>query len=146
MPTFPRMSVTSMTEMLWSTKFHGKLGKPMNHWVESILSMPKKKYDQPKFCLMATQVVLLQKIIIIWDGRNHLAVTLFIQKRQPRYTALKDFLSVKVNQWRYIFVVWWNGDTYWGWLEACWWLFNGGYPACADSRWVLCTNVMLDPE
>ena len=47
----------------------------------------KKKYDQPKFCLMATQVVLLQKIILIWDGRNHLAATLLIQKRQPRYTA-----------------------------------------------------------
>ena len=35
----PRMSVTSMMEMLWSTKFHEKLSRLMSHFVESILSM-----------------------------------------------------------------------------------------------------------
>ena len=57
----PRMSVTSMMRVLWFNKFHGKLGRRMSHCVQSILSMSKKKYDQPTFCLMATQVVLLQK-------------------------------------------------------------------------------------
>ena len=47
----------------------------------------KKKYDQPTFCLKATQVILPQKAIFIWVGRNHQAVTLLIRKRQPRYTA-----------------------------------------------------------
>ena len=47
----PRMSVTSMMGVLWSTKFHGKLGRLMSHFVESILCMSKKKYDQPKFFL-----------------------------------------------------------------------------------------------
>ena len=41
---------------------------------------------------MATQVVLLQKTILIWDGRNHLSVTLLIWIRQPRYTAEEGFL------------------------------------------------------
>ena len=40
---FPRMSVKSMTEMLWSTKFHGKLGWLMSHCVESILSTDMSK-------------------------------------------------------------------------------------------------------
>ena len=35
----PRMSVTSMMVMLWSTKFHEKLGRLISHCVESILSM-----------------------------------------------------------------------------------------------------------
>ena len=43
--------------------------------------------NQSSFCLMATQVVLLQKTILIWDGRNHLVVNLLIRKRQPSYTA-----------------------------------------------------------
>ena len=47
----------------------------------------KNRTNESSFCLMATQVVLLQKTILIWDGRNHLAVTLLIWKRQPRYTA-----------------------------------------------------------
>ena len=51
----------------------------------------KEKYEQPKFCLKATKVVLLQKTILIWDGRNHLVVTLLIRKRQHRYTAWKGF-------------------------------------------------------
>ena len=36
----PRISVTSMMDMLRSTKFHGKLGRLI---VESILSMSKKE-------------------------------------------------------------------------------------------------------
>ena len=46
----------------------------------------KNRTNQSSFCLMATQVVLLQKTILSWDGINHLAVTL-IRNRQPRYTA-----------------------------------------------------------
>ena len=42
----PRMSVTSMMEMLWSNE---KLGRLRSH------------YNQPTFCLMATQVFLPQK-------------------------------------------------------------------------------------
>ena len=79
----PRISVTSMMEVIRYTKVHGKLGRLMSHCVESILSMSKKKYDRPKFCLMATQVVLPQKTIPIWDGINHLLTW----KRQPKYTA-----------------------------------------------------------
>ena len=48
--------------------------------------------NKSSFCLIATQVVLLQKTILIWDGRNHLSVTLLIWKRQPRYTAEEGFL------------------------------------------------------
>ena len=59
----------------------------MSHFVESILSMQKMKYDQQTLCLMATQVILPQKAIFIWDGRNHQAATLLIRKRQSRYTA-----------------------------------------------------------
>ena len=64
-----------------------------------ILSMLKTKYDQQKFCLMATQVVLLQKNKqfsseieeIIWQW-------LFLFERGNLGTLLKnDFLSVKVN-------------------------------------------------
>ena len=64
-----RMWVTSKMDVLWYTKFHGKMGGLMGQCVESILSMSKKK-----FCLVSTQMVLLQKTILIWDGRNHLAV------------------------------------------------------------------------
>ena len=41
----------------------------------------KKKYDQVTFSLVATQVVFLYKTTLIWDGRNHIAVTLLIRKR-----------------------------------------------------------------
>ena len=45
-----------------------------------------------------------KKTIFIWDRRNHLAVTLLIWKKGNLGTLLKkDFLSVKVNQWRGIF-------------------------------------------
>ena len=40
------------------------------------MSMSKKKYNQPKFCLVATLPRRsFYKTILIWDGRNHLAVT-----------------------------------------------------------------------
>ena len=47
----------------------------------------KNRTNHSSFCLMATRVVLLQKTILIWDGRNHLAGTLLIRKKQSRYTA-----------------------------------------------------------
>ena len=75
---------------------HNLCTKSMENWAHLWVTVwkvyyVKKKYDQPMFCLMANQVVLLQKTIIIWDGRNHLAVTLLICKRQPMYTAYKGF-------------------------------------------------------
>ena len=107
-------------------KIHGKLGRLNGHCVESILSISKKKYDQPKLFLFdGYPGGPSTKTILIWDGRSHLAVTLLIWKS----TLLKkDFLSIKVNQLGYIFVGWWNGDTYWDWLEAYWRVFNGGSP------------------
>ena len=65
----PRYSMENLAD-IWVTVWKV-------YWV-----CPKKKYDQPKFCMMATQVVLLQKTIPIWDGREHLT-----WKRQPRYPA-----------------------------------------------------------
>ena len=68
--------------------------KNMENWADLWVTVwkvywvcKKIRTNQSSFCLMATQVVLLQKTILIWDGRNHLAVTLLIRKRQPRYTA-----------------------------------------------------------
>ena len=83
----PSMSVTSMLEVLWSQiKIHGK------QTCESLCGkyteyVKKNRTNHSSFCLMATYVVLLQKAILIWDGRNHLAGTLLIRKKQPRYTA-----------------------------------------------------------
>ena len=66
----------------------GKLGTLMSHCVERILSMSKKKYDQPMFFLFdGYPCGPSTKTILIWDGRNDLVVTLLIWKRQPRYTA-----------------------------------------------------------
>ena len=68
--------------------------KSMENWADLWVTVwkvywvcKKNRTNESSFCLMATQVVLLQKTILIWDGRNHLAVTLLIWKRQPRYTA-----------------------------------------------------------
>ena len=69
------------------------------------------------------------KTILICDRRNHLALTLLIWKRQPRYTAKKRISSP--SKWTNIgafFVGWWNDDTYWEWLEACWRVFNWDSP------------------
>ena len=119
-----RISVTSMMEVLRSTKFHGKLGRLMSHCVESILSMTKKKYDQPKFGLMATQAVFYRR-----QSPSEMEEIIFLLERGNLGTLLKRvFLSVKGNQWKYIFVGWWNGDTNWDWLEACWRVFVGGIP------------------
>ena len=68
--------------------------KSVENWADLWVTVRKlywvcqrNRTNQSSFCLMATQVVLLQKTILIWDGRNHLAVTLLIRKRQPSYTA-----------------------------------------------------------
>ena len=67
---------------------HGKLGRLMSHFVESIVSISKKKYDQPKFFLFdGYPGGPSTKTILIWDWRNHLVVTLLIRKRHPRYIA-----------------------------------------------------------
>ena len=49
--------------------------------------LKKKKYDQPKFFLFhGFTGGLCTKTILIWDGINHLAVTLLIRRRHPRST------------------------------------------------------------
>ena len=45
-------------------------------WKVYCVRQKKYKYHQPKFCLMATKVVL-QKTIFIWKGRNHMAITYY---------------------------------------------------------------------
>ena len=67
-------------------EIHGKLGRLISHCAEGILSISKKKYDQPKFFPFDGYPGGLSTILI-WDGRNHLAVTLLIRKRQPSHTA-----------------------------------------------------------
>ena len=54
---------------------------------------------------------------------------LFLFERDNLGTLLKRNSSPsKWTNWGTFFVGWWNGDTYWDWLEACWRVFNGGSP------------------
>ena len=107
----------------------------------------KNRTNQSSFCLMATQVVLLQKTIIIWDGRNHLAVTLLIRKRQPRYTTKKRISSPsKWTNWGTFFVGWCNGDTHWDWIEACWRVFNCSCRTNCNTRHCHWKNMQTPDE
>ena len=126
----PRMTVTSTMEMLWSKKYPWKTGqtneslcgKYTEHlkkeiWPTKVLSV----WWLPRWSLYKDNSHLKWKKS---SGSNS-----SYSKVAPYVHCLKiDFLSVKVNQLGYIFVEWWNCDTYWDWLEASWRVFNGGSP------------------
>ena len=117
----PGMSVTSTMEVLWSPKnIHGKLGRLISHCVESILSISRKE-------------IWPTKVLSVWwlprwsfyKDNSHLrwkkssgSNSSYSKEATLVQYLKKDILSVKVDQLRYIFVGWWNGDTYWDWLEA----------------------------
>ena len=60
---------------------------------------------------------------------------LFLFERGNLGTLLKnDFLSVKVNQWRYFLGGWWNNGTYWVFWDG------GGIQNFSPCHWVVSTG------
>ena len=125
-----RMSVTSTMEMPWSKKYPWKTGQTNESMCEKYTEHFKKE-------------IWPTKVLSVWwltrwsfyKDNSHLrwkkssGSNSSYSKEAPQVHYLKnDFLSVKVNQLGYIFVQWWNGDTYWDWLKASWRVFNGGSP------------------
>ena len=125
----PRVTVTSTMEMLWSKKYPWKTGQTNE-------SLCGKYTEHLKKEIWPTKVLSLWWLPrwplckdtshLRWKKSSGSNASYW---RGTLGTLLKnDFLSVKVNQLGYIFVGWWNGDTYWDWLEASWRVFNGGSP------------------
>ena len=125
----PRMSVTSMMEVVWSTKFHGKLGRLMSHFVEGILSIQRRNMTNQSFFLFDGYLGGPST-----KGNSHLRWKKSSGSNSPHWKeATKVHCLIRISfrskwtNWGTFFVGWWNGDTYWDWLEACW-VFNGGSP------------------